>query len=96
MIAMRPFSRCDWFGLAGAECFADGSDPLIGDLLIDGCDASVVLDATGLMLHWGNAHDAAIEVYWPTGDAGRVLALLPRCTSTAVIVALGGEPNEVG
>jgi hypothetical protein len=50
MIALRPFTREDWFGLAGAECFADGSEPQIGELLVDGDACTVVLDATGLVV----------------------------------------------
>ena len=30
MEQMRPFTKCDWYELAGAERFPDGSEPLVG------------------------------------------------------------------
>lgn len=58
-LSLRPFSKTDWYGFGGAEPFADGSDPLIGELKniaveLDGApavaSAVVILDATGLSI----------------------------------------------
>lgn len=48
MIDFKPFTSSDWMGLAGAENFPDGSEPLIAWFKMDGFDASAVIDAHGL------------------------------------------------
>ncbi len=94
MIALRPFSKNDWLGLAGAECFTDGAAPLVGECLVDGVEATVVLDANGLAVMWAAAvGDDVVDhtVYWTTTAAAQALALLPAATSRTVLEAMGGE-----
>ena len=31
---LRPFSKSDWYGWAGAEPFSSGMDPLIGNIVV--------------------------------------------------------------
>lgn len=59
-VELRPFKEGDWEGLAGAEAFEDGSNPLYGeipnvfgwpeDLRDMGNGVMVVVDATGIGL----------------------------------------------
>jgi hypothetical protein len=57
MPAWRRFDRQDWYGYAGCEPFADGSEPLIAGLEVvddDGLawDAVAVHDGQGLFVQW--------------------------------------------
>jgi len=58
MVKLRPFSKSDWMGFAGAEEFEDGSEPLIGEIRVaddwpenlESMDGGVVVvvDANGI------------------------------------------------
>ena len=50
MIAMKPFTQGDWYGLCGAERFPGGEEPLLGEALVDGQPVLVVYDAQGLAI----------------------------------------------
>jgi hypothetical protein len=55
----RPFTKEDWYGMAGASKFENGSEPLVNyDITVDGMEAYAVLDGTGF----------ALEVLSPDGD----------------------------
>ena len=59
MTAFRPFTKEDWYGMAGATPFEDDSEPLVCyDIKVDGLDTLAVIDAEGF--HF--------EVYAPDGD----------------------------
>jgi hypothetical protein len=63
--ALHPFRRNDWYGFAGAERFADGSEPLIGDwCLADGGSVLMVVSSglSTIMLFDGDSNpDEATE-----------------------------------
>lgn len=102
MITMREFTKNDWTGMAGAERFKGGAEPLIGEMKIDSglADATVVFDANGL----------SIEVYQPAVEesgfylfsfsiedlalAGRALALLESEMTMEQLRALPGVSEE--
>lgn len=106
-LAFRPFSEFDWYGLAGAESFPDGSEPRIADLEVDGVPSAAVHDASGLTILIG---DEALEARLPLEDDGEgpagaemirdALALLSPAVSSIALRALGfrgeaGGPFEV-
>jgi hypothetical protein len=41
------FTQLDWHAFSGAESLADGSDPFVADLYVDGIPALAVLDGSG-------------------------------------------------
>lgn len=45
-MVLKPFTNLDWDGFAGATCFADGGEPLIGE----GRYYVVVIDAVGVFV----------------------------------------------
>lgn len=47
---IREFSELDWDGMAGASRFADGSQPLIADIVLDGETGELVGDAECLQV----------------------------------------------
>lgn len=46
----REFDEVDWFGLAGAESFPGGEEPLVAYIRVDGLETEAVLDARGIGL----------------------------------------------
>ncbi len=97
---LRPFSKNDWHGFAGAEDFPNGDTPLIGEWhMPDGWVALLVvsLDVTSVMF----ATDAGDEdeneqgymldnKFKSAAEAQAWLALVaPCCTSRAGVLALG-------
>lgn len=75
---LRPFTKSDWYGFAGACRFADGSEPLIADsLLIDGRDATAILDAEGLSFTITDADgNDWLTVFFGNDYAARALVTL--------------------
>ena len=63
MLDFKPFSKTDWMGLAGAECFPNGSEPRIAPIEIDGFEASIVHDATGLTIIFEPESPGESELY---------------------------------
>ncbi len=49
-ILLRPFLSCDWEGFAGAECFGNGDEPLIGETMVDGIEMLVVVDGYSIQV----------------------------------------------
>jgi len=98
---MKPFAHHDWYGFAGAERFADGSEPLIGEIgvEIDGTlwASVVVLDANGISVMTSTDDgDEVLCVYFPGAYAALAVSTLARVDSVtrAVLVALPGA--EIG
>ncbi len=91
-IAMRPFTADDWTGLAGAEAFADGRQPQIGEIKIGaGEEALLVRDASGLQL--------VGDGWWADKSCEERIALatielLPAQPSRAQLEALGFRFEE--
>jgi hypothetical protein len=77
LIAFRPFSREDWFGLAGAEDFADGSPPQIAELRLDGDLCTVILDRNGLVVLADDPEGRTGELACSFGDG-------PLCVAQAL------------
>lgn len=53
-VKFNPLTKNDWMGVAGAEPFPDGSEPLVGYFAFTtefgDCDAMAIIDATGLTI----------------------------------------------
>lgn len=93
MSRMSKFTPADWASWCGAEKFADGSDPQIGEIVVDGETSDVI------------AHGAGIFIAGPFGDALgidcrakaatlAIAALLPPTISEVGLRALGMK--EIG
>lgn len=46
--SLKRFEKHDWYGYCDAQRFADGSDPFLGEILIDGNNWEVVVDGSGM------------------------------------------------
>lgn len=56
----KTFDKVDWYGMAGASRFADGSEPLVDyDLRVDGLDAYAVIDGNGFYMAILNPEDGS-------------------------------------
>lgn len=54
---VRRFDKTDWCGFAGATTFADGSDPFIGEVTLDGIGLIIIGDVGGIsLIHDGDSH----------------------------------------
>lgn len=82
---LAPFTKGDWMAFAGAECFADGADPLAGELRcradLHGTEiemvATVVLDRRGLELFFvDDDGDTLALVHFSDAYAARAVAML--------------------
>ncbi len=95
----REFTDIDWMGLAGAERFDDGSEPLIReDLTVDGLEATAILDNNGFGIMWASVDgddEGHASMRYPY--AGRWLALLGDRTAltTAEFERNGGFEMEI-
>lgn len=48
---LKEFDKFDWYGMAGAEPFADGSEPLIGHATNESGESfTIVVDAHGVQV----------------------------------------------
>jgi len=95
MIEMKPFARHDWYGFAGAERFADGSEPLIGSATVvsEGTEfgAIVVLDAVGLFVEViCDEGNRLAYVVFEGSYAARSLAMLGKRVEWPVLRAMPG------
>jgi hypothetical protein len=94
VIAVRPFTRVDWYGYAGAESFEDGTEPRIGELTVDGWDAEIVWDAHGVQVFW-HVNDPPSDMdKWlcyevEPGFAPALLERIERATTEQDLRALG-------
>jgi len=76
------FTKFDWMAYGGAEPFEDGSDPLLstGDVLVDDEVAQIIVDGSGVSLHWW-VDDEPYRVHALAAEGARLLALLrPKMT----------------
>lgn len=101
MATLKRFSKGDWDALSGSTPFADGADPLIGEVAIDFGDGSapvaglVVVDGEGLVIL--ACDDAGIEAgYWcapyaqmPMHEALLFATSLPATVSVDTLTAAG-------
>lgn len=88
---LRPFTKSDWYGFAGAEPFADDSDPLMGEVEVevDGTPwtAIVVLDAVGLTFMVSNDEGGEVlAVNFEGAYAARALGALGSKSSVSATV----------
>jgi hypothetical protein len=100
LVALRPFTRNDWYGFAGAECFADGSEPLIGIVTTGGAETCVIVDAAGVSFNFANEDGdfAAWMLAIPAKAAAIAIAnaALPRLASLSTIGAVGEVAASLG
>ncbi len=57
-IKLKPFTKSDWMGFAGAEGWSDGSKPLIGEIDVElgpprhqTMEGLIVVDRSGVQIH---------------------------------------------
>ena len=81
MLNFQPFTKHDWMAYGGAEPFDDGEPLLsVGDVLIDDAPAEIIVDASGVSLHWW-IDDEPYCTHVVGAEGARMLALLhPRMT----------------
>jgi len=91
----QPFTRLDWMAYGGAEPFDDGSDPLLstGDVLIDDEVAQIIVDRSGVSLHWW-VDDEPYCVHLHAAEGARLLALLRPAMTYRDLAALPGVRIE--
>jgi hypothetical protein len=96
----KRFTKNDWMGLAGAEPFADGSDPLLASIVVDGHEALAIYDASGLFIdisvedRMGGLDDEnwfirGVEKGPNTTKIALALAMLPAMVTREQLMALG-------
>ena len=88
----KRFTKFDWYGLCGAERFADGSEPFIAALRVDDgedeLEALAIFDAQGFHVHVRD-----VELMWLDVDAAaRLFATMPVRVSMDALDAL--EPTH--
>lgn len=66
ILGFRRFTKVDWYGMAGAESFLDGSDPLIfyGPEDADGFGWYAIIDASGIHAERYDPVGTASEGAW--------------------------------
>jgi hypothetical protein len=91
MIQMKPFSKTDWYGFAGATSFPDGSAPLIGECQVGELGGMVIIDAFGLsVVASDDEGENEISFFWDPEYAGRALAGLNGLVSVEELKASPG------
>ena len=100
MIELRPFTKNDWYGFAGAEPFPDDSEPLIGemggiDYDLDGTpvtvDAIVILDARGLCIIFSEEEIGEVaSIHFGAPWAARAMTQLRDGLSFVALRAIPG------
>lgn len=83
MIEFNAFTKQDWYGLADAQSFSDGSPPMRADFIVsvDGVEheAVAVLDAIGLGIMVTDANgDDVMNLAWDSAFGARALTTLYR------------------
>jgi hypothetical protein len=100
MVNMSVFGRGDWAAWSGAEHFADGSPPMIGECLVRKRPATVLAHGPGVYVDVDIELEDALELDIPFGplvfgfDCGREEAIalasaLPKRLSLATLEAAG-------
>jgi hypothetical protein len=91
-LAWKRFTEGDWMGFAGAEPFADGTDPLLAELHVDGQPALAIFDATGIrVVVFEGECEQLVLFTLPADRAAQVIALLPESTTMSTLVGFGFE-----
>lgn len=98
-VRLRPFTKSDWYGLAGAEPFADGSEPLLGECRVTDVegtwDAMVVLDGNGLVVDvFDDEGDGRTLVVFEQAFAARAATQLLAHMELVVLLAMPGANAE--
>ena len=64
---LKEFEKTDWYGYAGAERFADGSEPMRADYEKDDEYISLIVDRTGIEIYLGYDADKSTDRPRPVG-----------------------------
>ncbi len=90
-VEWKRFTENDWMGFAGCERFADGSEPFLAEIKVDGFDGLAIFDANGVVVLYASDADSenedGVEHEFYTTSAAAVL--LFATTSRAVLKAMG-------
>lgn len=65
-LEFREFTRSDWEVYSGAEML-DGSQPFVAEIEVDGHGGDVIIDASGVSVHWwvdDKAYFAGPVAHW--------------------------------
>lgn len=100
MVKMSTFGKGDWWAWSGAEPFADGSEPMIGECKVSERPATVIADGAGVYVDIDLEPKDALDLDVPFGplvfgfDCGREEAIalasaLPKRLSLATLEAAG-------
>jgi hypothetical protein len=105
-VVFAPFTKSDWYGMAGASRFADGSEPLVGGFAIDTSEVAtlteygpieglVIIDLNGLHIDLIDVDGTSCRfVTFEPVYAARATALLRHGMSYADLIALPGATVE--
>ncbi|NUP04595.1 MAG: hypothetical protein HOW73_00860 [Polyangiaceae bacterium] len=102
-LEFHPFVQGDWFGFGGATPFADGSDPVVAVICVDGVEGLVIVDGQGVFVTTAQKLDAAtapegatVERTWwlkhGSSLTTRATLLLRAETTSVRLLALGFDP----
>jgi hypothetical protein len=100
MVKMSTFGKGDWWAWSGAETFADGSEPMIGEIRVSERPATVIAHGPGVYVDIDIEREDAIELDIPFGplvfgfdcsreEAIALAAALPKRLSLATLEAAG-------
>lgn len=73
---LRPFTKSDWAAFAGAARFKGNLEPLVGELVVNGQKADLIVDRDGLFISIATWDGPLFEAYLNGPCALRALALL--------------------
>lgn len=86
---LRRFTRNDWREYLGCERFPDGSEPLRGDVTVDGRHATLVLDGAGFAVFFEDETGLATPPTMTLPEAHAMAAHLPEQLSSETLLAAG-------
>jgi hypothetical protein len=100
MVKMRTFGCGDWWAWSGAETFADGSAPMIGECEVSQCPATVLAHGPGVYVDLEFEFEDALSLDVPFGplvfglkcgreEAIALAAALPRRLTLMTLEAAG-------
>lgn len=85
--SLKTFDESDWHTWSGAVEFADGSDPRIGTITVDGVEATLIHSGLGLHIH--DDAGAWMDYIGTTDDVERMLERLGTAVDGGELFALG-------
>jgi hypothetical protein len=93
MATLKRFDKVDWMGMAGAEPFADGSDPFVAyDVKVDELDTVVIVDGTGVAIQILTPEGEDVSYGYLTGSHTALFVLtLKDAYETGELVDMGFE-----